>query len=67
MNVMIDGRPHLALISCHHDGTFSYFHEGEWHRKQRSVPREVLADPDLPEGERLRVLGRMAEEGVGPS
>lgn len=64
--VNVDGKRCLALISCHHNGTFSYFHGGRW-CTGRTVPREVLDDPQLPEHERYRVMSRMAENGAVPS
>jgi hypothetical protein len=63
----IDGVRHLALISCHFDDTFSYFDGEKWIRKARTVPRDILNDPQLPECERLRVRSRLAEAGVSPS
>ena len=65
--VTIDGVRALALISCHKSGLFSYHDGKQWIRNARTVPRAVLDDPQLPEEERLRVMSRMAMEGVVPS
>lgn len=66
MNFTIsDGVTYRTLISCHRNGTFSYHDGNEWVRNAKTVPRVVL--DDLPEDERLRVRGRMAEEGQVPS
>ncbi len=65
MNVTIDGVVCRAMVSCHHDGLFSFYDGKDWVRKAKTVPLAVLVD--LPEGERLRVRSRMAEEGQVPS
>jgi hypothetical protein len=43
-------------VSCHRDGTFSYFHEsiGVWIANDCTVPQEVL--DVLPDDERNRVM-----------
>lgn len=64
--VTIDGTRCLALISCHKNGSFSFFTDGRW-QTARTVPHSVLYDPELPENERRRVLMKMAVLGVSPS
>lgn len=67
MICIIDGKPHVAMISCHFDSTFSFYDGEKWIRKARTVPRRVLDDRELPASERARALARMAENGVSPS
>lgn len=64
--VLKDGKPALALISCHENGTFTYWLHGRW-VTNHTVPREVLDDPALPESERYRVMRRLTQAGRWPS
>ena len=61
-----NGKRCLALISCHSNGSFSFFIDGRW-VTARTVPCSVLYDPDLPERERRRVLAKMDALGLEPS
>lgn len=63
--VTIDGQRVNALISCHRDHSFTFHHNGQWHERQRTVPRAVLNE--LPADERSRVMRRLAEAGEFPS
>jgi hypothetical protein len=66
MVVTVDGKRCLALISCHRNDTFSYFHQGRW-VTGRTVPQEVLDDPQLPDDERCRVISKLNYLGRSPS
>jgi hypothetical protein len=61
-----DGKRCLTLISCHDNNTFSFYRYDRW-ITARTVPAEVLNDPELPEGERRRVQAKMDWLGVVPS
>ena len=60
----IAGKRCLALISCHANETFTYYHHGKW-VTSLTVPYAVLHDPELPAKEFYRVhdalvlLGRL--------
>ena len=64
MTVLINGKPHTCLISCHKNKTFTYYSHGEW-TTSLTVPYAVLHDPELPAKEYYRVhdalvlLGRL--------
>jgi hypothetical protein len=64
--VTSNGKRCLALISCHRNGSFSFFQYDRW-VTARTVPYSVLYDAELPEEERRRVLWKMEELGVMPS
>lgn len=42
MTVKIDGKTHGSLVSCHRDGTFSYYDGKAWVTNVRKVPGEVV-------------------------
>ena len=69
MTVLINGKPHLCLISCHQDDTFTYYSHGKW-TTSLTVPYAVLHDPELPAKEYYRVhdalvlLGRLPAKPI---
>ena len=53
MTVIIDGKPHRTLVSCHKDGKFTYHDGKEWIKRVAEVPWWIVAT--LPDDEQRRV------------
>ena len=53
MNILIDGIAYLTLVSCHRDGSFTFYDGEKWVERVAKVPWWVIAS--LPKEEQRRV------------
>ena len=53
MTVLIDGKPHRTLVSCHHDGSFTFYDGKKWVERAAKAPWWIIVT--LPEDEQRRV------------
>ena len=53
MTILIDGKPHRTLVSCHKDGSFTFYDGKKWIERAAKVPWWIIAT--LPDDEQQRV------------